>query len=103
MSTPDLHQTRMAGAAEPPFHEQLTDVWGAEWGAADEVGPLRTVLVRRPGDELAQIRGDAWDEEAQALVDPDGGWYWTDRDPPDLARVGAQHDALTQTLRDEGV
>jgi N-dimethylarginine dimethylaminohydrolase len=103
MATPDLHQTRMASAAEPPFHAELSDVWGAEWGAADEVGPLRTVLVRKPGDELAQIRGDAWDEDAQALVDPDGGWYWTDREPPDLQKVSDQHDALTQALRDEGV
>src|SRR5881392_4091443 len=103
MSTPDLHQTRMASAAEPPFHEELTETWGAEWGAADEVGPLRTVLVRAPSDGLAHIRADAWDEEAQALVDPDGAWYWTDRTPPDLDRVHAQHDGLVARLREEGV
>src|SRR5437773_530624 len=102
-ATPDLHQTRMQSAAEPPFHEELTEAWGAEWGAWDEVGPLRRVLVRKPGDELERIRGDAWDDEAQALVDPAGGWYWTDREPPDLAKVAAQHDGLTQALRDEGV
>ena len=93
----------MAPAAEPPFHDELAAAWGAEWGAWDEVGPLKRVLVRRPSDELAVVRADAWDEEAQALVDPDGRWYWTDREPPDLERVWAQHDALTQTLRDEGV
>jgi len=100
---PDLHQTRLQTAAEAPFHDELTSVWGAEWGAADEVGPLRSVLVRRPGDELAAVRADAWDEQAQALVDPDGQWYWTDRTPPDLGRVAAQHDGLVQTLRAEGV
>ncbi|MEA2167638.1 MAG: hypothetical protein QOF76_938 [Solirubrobacteraceae bacterium] len=100
---PDLHQTRLESAAEPPFHTELVRVWGAEWGASDEVGPLRHVLVRRPGDELAAVRGDAWDEEAQALVDPDGRWYWTDRTPPDLARVHAQHAGLVETLRGEGV
>jgi len=100
---PDLHQTRLQTAAEPPFHDELTSVWGAEWGAADEVGPLRSVLVRRPGDELAAVRADAWDEQAQALVDPDGQWYWTDRTPPDLGRVAAQHDGLVRTLRAEGV
>lgn len=100
---PDLHQKLMASAAEPPFHDELTEVWGAEWGAADEVGPLRKVLVRRPGDELAQVRADAWDEEAQALVDPDGLWYWTDRNPPDLAKLKAQHAGLVDTLRAEGV
>jgi N-dimethylarginine dimethylaminohydrolase len=99
---PDLVQTMMAPAAEPPFHDELTRYWGAEWGAADEVGPLRKVLVRDPGDELSVVRADAWNEEAQALVDPDGQWYWTRREPPDLARVKAQHAGLVQTLRDEG-
>ena len=100
---PDLHQKRMASAAEPPFHDELTAVWGAEWGASDEVGPLRLVLMRAPGEELSQVRADAWDEAAQALVDPDGMWYWTDRRPPDLTLVHAQHAGLVQTLRDEGV
>jgi N-dimethylarginine dimethylaminohydrolase len=100
---PDLYQARMASAAVPPFHEQLTEVWGERWGAWDEVGRLRKVLVRRPGDELRRIRADAWDEEAQALVDPDGEWYWTDRTPPDLDRVAAQHEGLVSALRAEGV
>jgi N-dimethylarginine dimethylaminohydrolase len=100
---PDLHQTRMESAAEPPFHDELTAVWGAEWGAADEVGRLRRVLMRRPGDELAAVRADAWDEEAGALVDPDGRWYWTDREPPDLAKVRAQHAGLVSALEGEGV
>jgi N-dimethylarginine dimethylaminohydrolase len=100
---PDLHQTRLESAAEPPFHDELTTVWGAEWGASDEVGTLRRVLVRRPGDELAAVRADAWDEEAQALVDPDGRWYWTDRTPPDLDLVRAQHAGLVAALEREGV
>src|SRR4051812_7555553 len=100
---PDLHQARMEPAAEPPFHDELEAVWGRTWGASDEVGPLRRVLVRRPGDEFERIREDAWDEQAQALVDPDGHWYWTDRQPPDLARIRAQHDGLIETLTAEGV
>lgn len=100
---PDLHQTRLETAAEPPFHDELTTVWGAEWGASDEVGRLRRVLMRRPGDELAAVRADAWDEEAGALVDPDGRWYWTDREPPDLDRVRDQHAGLVAALEREGV
>ena len=100
---PDLHQKRMRTAAEPPFHEELAEVWGERWGAWDEVGPLRRVLVRRPGDEWAQVTEDAWDEEAQALVDPQGGWYWTDRRAPDLAKVRAQHAGLVAALEAEGV
>ncbi len=99
---PDLVQTLMTTAAEPPFHDELTAVWGAEWGACDEVGPLRKVLVRHPGDSLGQVRADAWDEEAQALVDPDGGWYYTRREPPSLDRVVAQHAGLVAALEAEG-
>ena len=64
---------------------------------------LRDVLLRRPGDELAQVRADAWDESAQALVDPAGGWYWTDSTPPDLELVHAHHRGLVETLQAEGV
>jgi N-dimethylarginine dimethylaminohydrolase len=93
----------MEGAAEPPFREELTAVWGAEYGAHDEVGVLRRVMVRTPGDELKAIREDAWDEELGALVDPGGRWYWTDRRAPDLDRVAAQHTGLVDALRAEGV
>ena len=93
----------MESAAEPPFHEELEEVWGAAWGAHDEVGVLRRVLVRTPGDELRAIREDAWDERLGALVDPEGRWYWTDRRPPDLDLVAAQHQGLVDALRAEGV
>ena len=99
----DLHQTRMATAAEPPFHSEIEAVWGRPWGAHDEVGELRTVLVRPPGGALSRIRADAWEPELGALVDPDGGWYWTRREAPDLARAAAQHQGLIQALEGEGV
>ena len=99
----DVHQTMMASAEEPPFEQELAAVWGEAWGAHDEVGVLRRVLVRRPGAELERIRGDAYDERADALVDPDGGWYWTGREPPDLERVAVQHGGLVAALREQGV
>jgi N-dimethylarginine dimethylaminohydrolase len=101
--TPDLHQTRMATAAHPPFHAEIEEVWGRRWGAHDEVGRLRMALVRSPGPALDRIRGDAWNPELGALVDPDGGWYWTREDPPDRERAAAQHHGLVTALRDEGV
>ncbi len=90
---------------EPGFHDpgELERVWGARWGSHDEVGRLRDVLMRRPGDELAQITADAWNEAAGALVDPRGGWYWTDREPPDLELIAAQHAGLVEALEAEGV
>jgi N-dimethylarginine dimethylaminohydrolase len=93
----------MEGAAEPAFVDELVSVWGDSFGAHDEVGVLRRVMVRAPGDELTLIREDAWDEELGALVDPDGHWYWTDRRPPDLDLVAEQHNGLVEALRAEGV
>jgi N-dimethylarginine dimethylaminohydrolase len=101
--TSDLVQTRIATTAEPAFDDVLEEVWGRRWGAHDETGVLRSVLVRPPSRGLARIRADAWDEEAQALVDPEGRWYWTDRRPPDLERLAVQHRGLVHALVDEGV
>ena len=101
--TSNLVQTRMATAAEPAFHDVLEEVWGRRWGAHDETGVLRSVLVRPPSRGLARIRADAWDADAKALVDPDGRWYWTDRRPPDLDRLAEQHRGLVHALVDEGV
>jgi N-dimethylarginine dimethylaminohydrolase len=101
--TRDLHQTQMLAAAEPAFHAEMEEVWGRSWGAYDEVGPLRSVLVRSPGAALNRIREEAWNPELEALVDPDGGWYWTSPIAPDRQRAAAQHDGLVTALRDEGV
>ena len=101
--TAHLHQRRMETAAEPPFIDELESVWGARWGAWDEVGPLRRMLVRAPGDELAVVRADYYDEEAGALVDPDGRWYWTGSEAPNLELVKQQHAGLVAALEREGV
>lgn len=104
-ATESLHQGQMRIEAEPPFEapEEQLRVWGRAWGASDEVGPLRSVLMRRPRDEWARVRTDCWDDDAAALVDPDGMWYWESRDPPDLAKVHEQHSGLVAALEAEGV
>jgi len=91
--------------AEPAFEsaEQQELGWGREWGAHDEVGILRRVLVRSPGNEFERVRADCWDERAQALVDPEGGWYWESRDPPDLELIRSQHAGLVAALEAEGI
>ncbi|MQA03199.1 MAG: amidinotransferase [Streptosporangiales bacterium] len=89
----------------PEFHDpsELETYWGRRWGAADEVGALRTVLMRRPSKGLADITADAWDPRAGALVDPAGRWYWRGAEPPDLERVDEQHAGLVAALRAEQV
>jgi len=82
---------------------ELRARWGECWGSSDEVGPLRVALMRRPGDELAQISDGAWDHRVGALVDPGGGWYWTGSRAPDSERVAAQHAGLVRALESEGV
>ena len=59
--------------------------------------------MRVPGDEFARVRTDCWDERAQALVDPDGGWYWESREAPDLELIQSQHAGLRSALEAEGV
>ncbi|MCC6224585.1 MAG: amidinotransferase [Thermoleophilia bacterium] len=102
---PQLQHALSRVSAEPPFHDPAEQerVWGRAWGAVDEVGPLRVVLMRRPHGEWACVRADAWSEEAGALVDPDGMWYWESRELPDLALVEAQHAGLVAALERAGV
>jgi len=113
MSTPeaivprpvDFHQTQIESAMEPDpreLHLKRT-IWEEEWGSSDEVGPLRKVLMRTPSQSLVKIAEEAYHEEMDALVDPEGGWYWMGTKAPDLDVVAAQHGGLIKTLRDEGV
>jgi N-dimethylarginine dimethylaminohydrolase len=99
------HLSLCPSRPEPPFGDpaELERVWGRRWGASDEVGRLRMVLVRAPRGEWDVVRADAWNEAAGALVDPGGMWYWESREPPDGARVAEQHRGLVSALRAEGV
>ena len=100
------HLTLLRGDDGTPFHAAVEQkhTWGRMWGSWDEVGPLRTVLVRRPRDsEYGGMSSQHWNEDAQALVDPEGMWYWESRDAPDLALIHAQHDGLIAALQAEGV
>jgi N-dimethylarginine dimethylaminohydrolase len=91
---------------EPAFEEpaMLEKVWGRRWGVSSDVGRLRSVLVSRPGSEWEiMMSGGRFVPEANAWIGPDNMWYWKGRARPDLAKAQAQHDALTDALRAEGV
>lgn len=90
---------------EPVFThaDELVTNWGRKWGAADEVSPVKSLLMRRPNPGLANIRAEAWDEELGACVDPDKNWYWFDRNEPDLELLNSQYDGYVKALEREGV
>ncbi len=85
---------------EPEMQER---VWGRRWGVYDDVGPLRLVLVHRPGDEIRVMTADKYDPTIEALIDDDAQWYWRGDRAPDLKRMQAEHDEMTAALRREGV
>lgn len=95
----------MGPEGAPGFLEpsELEATWGRRWGAADEVGRLRSVLMRRPSAVLGEITADRYEPEVDALVDPDRRWYWTGSDAPDIDRVNAEHDGFADVLRRHGV
>jgi N-dimethylarginine dimethylaminohydrolase len=99
--TANAHQTLMVQSAGS-FETEAADVWGP-FGAHDEVGRLRKVLLRTPGRELYDISSDLWDDDANALVDPQGLWYWADRNGPDMDHIADQHTKLVSILEGAGV
>jgi N-dimethylarginine dimethylaminohydrolase len=101
----NLH--RMIRAEPEPAFEHpamLEKVWGRRWGVSSDVGRLRTVLVSRPGKEWEiMMSGGTFVQKANAWIGPRNMWYWNGRGRPDLAQAQTQHDALTDSLRAEGV
>ena len=101
---PDLHQTPHGPAAEPPFHDELTEVWGGRWGASDEVGPLRRSSCARPGDELgADHAPTPGTRRRRRSWTPTAAGTGPTAQPPDLDAVHAQHAGLVAALEREGV
>lgn len=68
--------------------EEIGDLWAVS-GIDSEYGRLRSVLLHRPGGELAA-----------ALDDPDSVQMLA---PLDIARAGEQHDAMAEAYRAHGV
>lgn len=108
MSAGDYGYNRLMAAfpslAEPAFETPAMQelVWGRRWGCTTDVGPLRVVLVHRPGAELGAVDPSRALPELGAWGDLEQGWYWRGPEPPDLPRMQAQHDALVAALRGEG-
>ncbi len=92
--------------AEPPFEDEqiLARFWGRRWGAWDEAGTLRLVLVHRPQEEeILCIKDGVYDKEMDWRYDPGSRWLWPGKDLPDLALMQQQHDGLVEILKNEGI
>jgi N-dimethylarginine dimethylaminohydrolase len=98
-------QRRIPGQGEPVFEDPVMQqkVWGNNWGTNNDVGQLRKVLVHRPGKEWDVMLSEGeYVPEVDAILGPDNMWYWRGRERPDIAKIQAQHDHLTSTLKAEG-
>lgn len=92
--------------AEPAFESdaQQQTVWGRRWGCDNDIGQLRMVLMHRPGDEMSVLDPSRRIERLNSFGDEEGqSWYWRGDSITPLEIQQEQHDALTRTLRDEGV
>ena len=96
---------RIPPKSRPVFEDEDMQkrVWGRRWGVHNDVGPLRMVLLHRPGDEMKVMTEDKYDPEIEALIDDDQQWYFRSDRAPDLATMQREHDGLAATLEENGV
>jgi N-dimethylarginine dimethylaminohydrolase len=96
---------RIPPQATPAFEDEDMQirVWGRRWGVFDDVGPLKAVLVHRPGKEMRVMSADKYDPTIEAFIDDEEQWYFRDKNPPDIGKMQAEHDQMTAALRTDGV
>ena len=94
-----------ATPGDPPFEDtaELERYWGRAWGVDNDVGAIRSVLVHRPGPEMALIDPTKRIEEIGSFGDLDAGWYFQSDTVPDLAEIQAQHDAMVAAMVARGI
>jgi N-dimethylarginine dimethylaminohydrolase len=102
------HRYLSKSAVSESFHDKriLLDIWGHPWGVTNSIGPIRKVLVHRPGQEIKQLHHDLYEIEASSLLLNKQGKQPKDsgsEGPPNLDVLTKQHDTLTDLLEKEGV
>jgi len=95
---------RIPPRAQPPFEDDAMQarVWGRRWGVYNDVGPLKMVLVHRPGDEMRVMSNDKYDPAIEALIDDEQQWYYRHDKAPDIAKMQSEHDQMVEALRSAG-
>ena len=73
-----------AAPASPPFEDEaeLERDWGRVWGIDNDVGQIRSILVHRPGPEMAVVDPAKRIPEIGSFGDVDEGWYFQSETPP---------------------
>jgi N-dimethylarginine dimethylaminohydrolase len=96
---------RISPKSHPVFEDpgMQERVWGRRWGVYDDVGPLKLVLVHRPGNEIKVMTKKKYDPSIEAMIDDDEQWYVLGEEPPNLEKMQEEHDQLMNILRKEGV
>ena len=94
-----------ATPGDPPFEDgaELRAHWGRAWGLDNDVGRIRSVLMHRPGPEMAVVDPTKRIEAIGSFGDLDAGWYFQSDSVPPLPEMQAQHDALVAALKSHGV
>jgi len=90
---------------DPPFEdpEELVRHWGRAWGLDNDVGRIRSILMHRPGPEMAVVDPTKRIERIGSFGDIDKGWYFQSDTLPPVTEMQAQHDALVKALTAHGV
>ena len=93
-----------ATPGDPPFEDpaELQAHWGGVWGLNNDIGRIRSVLVHRPGVEMAVVDPTKRIESIGSFGDLEAGWYFQSDHVPPVASMQAQHDALTAALMAHG-
>ena len=94
-----------AAPASPPFEDELEleRHWGRAWGLDNDVGQIRSILVHRPGPEMAIVDPAKRIPEIGSFGDVESGWYFQSETPPDVPAMQAEHDALVAALKAAGI
>jgi len=90
---------------DPPFEDpqELVRHWGRAWGLDNDVGRIRSILMHRPGAEMAVVDPAKRIDRIGSFGDIDKGWYFQSDTLPPVAEMQAQHDALVKALTAHGV
>jgi N-dimethylarginine dimethylaminohydrolase len=90
---------------DPPFEDpaELVRHWGRAWGLDNDVGRIRSILMHRPGPEMAVVDPTKRIARIGSFGDIDKGWYFQSDTLPPLPEMQAQHDALVKALTAHGV